>query len=99
MSEIKSQLKKDLADVDWSDLVPHAQRDVLIVVNSSLDMLEVGMAIATDQVTLVQNWIGQNLIHKPTPDQLGDWNTTPQRQFSTLIVQPFVLIQLINSSD
>jgi hypothetical protein len=99
MSEIKSQLKKDLADVEWSDLVPHAQRDVLIVVNSSLDMLEVGMAIASDQVTLVQNWIGQNLIHKPTPDQLSDWNTTPQRQFSTLIVQPFVLIQLINSSE
>lgn len=45
MSEIKGQLKKDLADVEWCDLVPHAQRDVLIVVNPSLDILEVGEAI------------------------------------------------------
>lgn len=57
------------------------------------------MVIASDQVILVQDWIGQNLIHKPTPDQLSDWNTTPQRQFTTLIVQPFVLIQLSNSSE
>lgn len=99
MSDIKSQLKRDIADVEWTDLVPHAQRDVLIVVNSSLDLLEVGEAIASDQVILVQDWISQNLIHKPTPDQLSDWNTTPQRQFTTLIVQPFVLIQLINSSE
>lgn len=99
MSEIKNQLQQELADVEWHDLIPHAQRDVLIVVNPSLDILDVGMAIASDQVTLVQDWIGQNLIHKPTPDQLSNWNTTLQKQFSTLIVQPFVLIQLINSSE
>ncbi|PSF37661.1 DUF2288 domain-containing protein [Aphanothece hegewaldii CCALA 016] len=99
MSDIKSQLKQELAYVEWRDLIPHAQRDVLIVVEPSLDILEVGDAIAGDQVNIVQSWISQNLIHKPTPDQLSDWNITPERQFSTLIVQPFVLVQFINSSE
>jgi hypothetical protein len=99
MSEIKNQLKQELADVEWRDLISHAQRDVLIVVNASLDLLEVGHAIATDQVNIVQNWISQNLIHKPTPEQLSDWNITPERQFSTLIVQPFVLVQSVNVSE
>lgn len=93
MSEIKNQLQQELADVEWRDLIAHAQRDVLIVVNDSLNILEVGEAIANDQVHLVQGWISQNLIHKPTSEELSDWNSTPEKEFSTLIVQPFVLVQ------
>lgn len=99
MSEIKNQLKQELADVEWRDLISHAQRDILIVVNASLDLLEVGLAIATDQVNIVQNLISQNLIHKPTPEQLSNWNSTPEKQFKTLIVQPFVLVQSVNVSE
>ena len=35
MQDIKTQLEDELADIEWSDLVPHAQRDALIVVNES----------------------------------------------------------------
>jgi hypothetical protein len=96
MSDIKIQLSEELAEIEWRDLIPHAQRDALIVVNPSLDLLEVGVAIAGDRVNLVQGWIGQSLIGKPTPTQLSDWNTTPERPFTALIVQPFVLVQPLN---
>jgi len=92
MQEIKSQLEEELADIEWSDLVPHAQRDALIVVNESLNLVDVGVAIASDNVGVVQSWISQGLIQKPSSEQLGAWNINPNQKFSTLIVQPFVLV-------
>ncbi|MGF1488454.1 MAG: DUF2288 domain-containing protein [Prochloraceae cyanobacterium] len=92
MQEIKSQLEEELADIEWSDLMPHAQRDALIVVNESLNLVDVGVAIASDNVGVVQNWISQGLIQKPSSEQLGAWNINPNKKFSTLIVQPFVLV-------
>ena len=94
MSDFKTQLREDLANTDWSDLIPHAQRDALIVVNPDLDIVEVAYALAQDDVNLVQYWIQEGLIHKPTADELGLWNQEPKKQFKTLIVQPFVLISL-----
>lgn len=93
MEDIKTRLTEDLANVQWQDLIPHAQRDAIIVVTKHLDLLEVGVAIAQDDVNSVQHWIGEALIHKPSPEQLTTWNVDPSLSFKTLIVQPFVLIQ------
>jgi len=95
MGNIHEQLLEELAEVEWSDLIPHAQRDALIVVSDSLNLIEVAEAIAGDRVAEVQNWIGEKLLEKPTQEQLSDWNSHPNNLFNTLIVQPFVLIQSI----
>jgi hypothetical protein len=92
MSDIKNQLSEEMAAIEWSELIPHAQRDAVIVVNQSLSLVDVGVAMANDDVTSVQNWIGQQLIHKPSVDELSAWNNEPQKKFNTLIVQPFVLV-------
>ncbi len=92
MQDIKDRLSQDLADTQWRDIQPHAKRDAVIVVHHSLDMVAVGVALAQDNVTSVQHWIDEQLIQKPTPDQLTEWNNKPETEFNTLIVQPFVLI-------
>ncbi|WP_373478573.1 DUF2288 domain-containing protein [Geminocystis sp.] len=92
MSDLKTQLKEQIAPMDWQDLVTHAQRDVLIVVDSNLDLIEVGCAIAKDKTSLVQNWISEQLIQKPSPQQLSLWNQNQNYKFNTIIVQPYVLI-------
>lgn len=92
MQDIKTQLEEEKADIEWSDLIPHAQRDALIIVNESLNLVDVGVAIASDDVRMVQNWISEGLIQKPSSEQLGAWNVTPNKKFSALIVQPFVLV-------
>lgn len=93
MEDIKTRLTQDLADVDWNDIKPHAQRDAVIVVNEKLDILEVGVAIAKDDTVAVQHWITEQLIKKPSNQQLSNWNVNPSQIFKTLIVQPFVLVQ------
>ncbi|MGK7877030.1 MAG: DUF2288 domain-containing protein [Xenococcaceae cyanobacterium] len=92
MSNLKAQLREELAEAEWSSLIPHAQRSGLIVVSPSLDLIDVGVAIAGDNVALVQHWISEQLIYKPSSDDLSTWNTQPDKKFSTLIVQPFVLV-------
>jgi hypothetical protein len=92
MEDLRNQLAEELANIEWSSLVPHAQRDALIVVDASVSIVDVGVALANDDVSSVQRWIADKTIYKPSPEQLSVWNQEPEREFSTLIVQPFVLV-------
>ncbi|MDJ0508582.1 MAG: DUF2288 domain-containing protein [Crocosphaera sp.] len=99
MEDIRKRLTDDIADVNWNDIKPHAQRDAVIVVNESLNLLDVGIAIAQDEKVMVERWITEELICKPSNEQLGNWNSNETQLFKTLIVQPFVLIQTITTSE
>jgi hypothetical protein len=93
MQDLKAELTASLDEAEWQWLLPHVRRDSLIVVTPELNIVDVGVAIANDNVSLVQNWISQQLIYKPTLDQMADWQANLSKRFNTLIVQPFVLVQ------
>ena len=96
MSDLKEKLNKDIADISWQELLPHARRDAVIIVKSELDLSEVAVAIAQDNTSSVQNWIASQSVAKPTADQLSQWNDNPQKQFTALIVQPFVVVKEVD---
>jgi hypothetical protein len=96
MPGLKEKLKKDVADISWKELQPHAKRDAIIVIQDELDLAEVAVAIAEDNTVLVQNWIGEQAIAKPSSQQLTEWNQAPEKQFVALIVQPFVVVKEVN---
>lgn len=81
----------DVARWDW--LRPHAQREGVIMVTAAMDLVEVGMAIATDNTASVQRWIDEQAVYKPTQQQLSAWNQTSDLEFEALIVAPFVLLK------
>lgn len=93
MKDLKAELAELVDEAAWDWLVPHVQRDALVVVDPSLDLVDVGVAIATDNTQSVQHWIGEQLIAKPSVDQLADWERDRAKRFTTLIVQPYVLMQ------
>lgn len=93
MADVRTVLAEEMANVNWTDLMPHAKRDALIVVKEVLNLLDVGVAIAKNEVVSVQYWISEGMIHKPNSEELTEWNSDPSKEFTTLIVQPFVLIQ------
>jgi hypothetical protein len=93
MSDLKSELTENLDEAEWDWLIPHAQRDAIIVVSSHLELVDVGEAIASNNTAQVGCWIDEVLIAKPSNDQLGNWNSDRTKRFNTLIVQPYVLIQ------
>ncbi|MCA1992728.1 MAG: DUF2288 family protein [Coleofasciculus sp. S288] len=93
MSDFRAELAECLDEAEWNRLKPHVQRDRVLVVNQALDLLDVGVAIARDDVLSVQHWISEQLVHKPFAEQLADWNSDQTKRFQALIVQPFVLVQ------
>jgi len=93
VSDLRSELAESLDEAEWDWLEPHAKRDSVILVNHGLNLLDVGEAIANDNVTSVQRWIDEALIQKPSPQQISDWNQNRTKRFNALIVQPYVLVQ------
>jgi hypothetical protein len=93
MSDLRTELSETIDESEWEWLIPHAQRDAVILVSLDLNLLDVGEAIASDNIPSVQRWIDEQLINKPSPQQLGEWNANQQKRFNTLIVQPYVLVQ------
>lgn len=93
MQDLRAELGENLDEAEWQWLIPHVQRDAVVMVAPELDLLDVGVAIASDNVSSVQLWIGEQLIYKPSVAQLSDWNGDRTKRFITLIVQPYVLVQ------
>ncbi|MDV3351519.1 DUF2288 domain-containing protein [Leptothoe sp. LEGE 181152] len=93
-------LRQDLANMvgptEWNWLKPHIARDTVVFVDPQLDLVEVGMALTNDNVQFVQRWIGEQLITKPSREQLQTWGVDgPPNRLQSLIVQPYVLVQEI----
>lgn len=93
MENLREQLAEllDEAELEW--LKPHIQKDAVILVTPDLDLLDVGVAIASDNTQSVQHWIGEQLLVKPSPEMLSKWNSNPSQRFQAMIIQPYVLVK------
>jgi hypothetical protein len=90
---LRKNLEETLDEADWSWFAPHLKRDALILISIELDIVTVGEKIAQDDKAQVTEWIRNGKISKPTPQQIEDWNKSPEKKFLSLIVQPYVLAQ------
>ena len=95
MSELREKLQQNLDQAEWEWLIPNVQKDAVILVAENLDLLDVGEAIASDNISSVQHWIDEQLLIKPTVDQVGEWNLNRDKRFNALIVEPYVIIKEI----
>ncbi len=98
MPDLRAELAENLDEAEWNWLIPHVQRDAVVVVANGLDLLDVGVAIASDNVSTVQHWIGEQLIAKPSLIQMAEWTGDRTKRFNSLIVQPYVLVQELSSA-
>lgn len=96
-NDLRSSLAEliDLAEWDW--LKPHVGRDAVILVTPDLDLSEVGEALANDNTAVVQRWIDEQAIAKPSQSQLTEWDRSGTAKFTAMIVAPFVLVKLLES--
>ncbi|MCG5061140.1 MAG: DUF2288 family protein [Limnoraphis sp. WC205] len=99
MQELREQLAENLDEATWEWLIPHHDRDAVVVVNETMDLLDVGEAIANDNTSSVQHWISEQLIAKPSAQQVSAWNDNRAKRFNALIVQPFILVQELSASS
>lgn len=92
--EIEARLKAETFVTSFDALLPHAARDALLRVDGSLDLIAVGVAIATDRIHVVKLWTSAGLVRKPSAVELETWTLRPKDEcFRFIIVQPYVLVQ------
>ena len=92
---LREKLRSEIDRVSIKPLIPHFERDALFLVDDSLEILDVGIALAKDQVELCSNWIAQKKLVRPTKEQMSVWTQNVLVQhFEFLVVQPFVLVKI-----
>ena len=97
MSEdLKKKLREEIEVCSWSLLDQHYQRGAVFHISQELDLVEVAVAVALDNVDTVKTWKEAGDFQTPDDYDVNKWQENPDdKVFKFLIVQPFVLIQKI----
>lgn len=93
MTDLKQELAAKVDVADWHLLRAHLERGGLIVVDTLLDLAEVGAGVAADDVASIERWLVSGLLGKPTQAQVERWDGEKGQRLLCLIVSPYVLIQ------
>ncbi len=91
MGDLRADLQEMVDAAEWGWLKIHATKGRLIMVTPGLNLVDVGLALAEDNVTAVRQWLDDGLIHQPTEEQITHWDQNEAQSFESLIIQPFVL--------
>lgn len=90
--ELRARLGTEVLRTSWADLAPHHARGALLLAAGELDLLEVGVAIASDDASAVEAWLREGRLRRATDPECAAWAEAPPA-FQVLILQPFVLAQ------
>ena len=94
MSNVRADLAEMVDVALWEWLSPHAARARVILVGANLDLVDVGVALTEDNTQLVQSWIEDGWLRHPTAEELSAWNENKEKEFTSLVIPPFVLAKL-----
>jgi len=89
----QQELATKIDVTDWISLRAHLERGGIILVDPLLELAEVAVGVAADDVKLIERWVAAGLVSKPTVQQVKIWDAEQGKQFHCLIVSPFVLAQ------
>jgi hypothetical protein len=93
---VRKELEKSIDRTTWTDLRKHLVRDVIILVSPELPLLDAALAAALNDEAQVAAWIASGLLKKPSAEQLMTWEKNMDHPFLMVVVQPFILIQMMN---
>ncbi len=88
--DVREKLAKEIGQVPWSYLAPHALAGSLFFVDPELALDDVGAAISTNQTDLVQHWLKSGDLLKIEAIHAAQWEGGDD-DFEALVVLPFVL--------
>ena len=67
-SALLKRLSGEVGVTPWSTLKPHAQRGALFCVHPPVELADVGVAVAEDDVGRVGMWIESGALERSTPE-------------------------------
>ncbi len=93
--ELRTKLREEVQAVDAATLVPHHRRGALLILAQRVDLVDTAVAIGADNADLVGKLIDQGMLSRPSLGQIADWCVDLELRFQFVIVQPYVLAQVL----
>ena len=95
--EMRDKLRGEIEVAGAEALLPHQRRNALLIVVPEVDILDVAKAIAADEAEILDVLMADNKVYKPSLGELADWCVDPELQLQYVILQPYVLAQVVQS--
>lgn len=89
----REDLALSIDEAEWGDLRAHLERGGLILVDDNLDLADTALRVASDDIEVIQRWVENGLVGKPSDSNIRSWDENKQKKFAMLIISPYVLIQ------
>ncbi len=89
---LKQDLNQQTATIEWTELVKHFARGVVIHVDANLDLIEVAQGMASDDVNAMQAWLDSGSVRRASDEDARDW-TLREPMFWCVVAAPWVVVQ------
>lgn len=87
-----ADLREQILVTPFVELEPHLKRGAVVLIDETLDLAEVGLALVEDRKEWIAELIADLRITKASPVEVEKWRREKQF-FKIVIVQPFVVAQ------
>lgn len=94
IQEEKAKILGETAKIPWKELERFYAQGKLILVDSSLNLIETGYSISLDDATKIIQWMEQGLLLKQFDEQANRWHEQDAEVWS-VVIHPWVLVQAI----
>ena len=88
----KAKIVSETAKIHWKEIETFFAQGKLILVDESLDLIEVGYAISVDDTQQVKQWMQDNLLSREFTQKAIDFEKDNKELWS-VVIRPWVLIQ------
>lgn len=89
---LRDKLTLETAMISWRELESFYARGVVVLVQPSLDLVEVGYQLAQDNKQQVDQWMATQQVGPVASAEAHEWHHQ-QAQLWALVIAPWVLVQ------
>lgn len=93
-NDLSKKLEGEIQEASFDMLLDHYVKKILIEI-SGLDLLEVAVAVATDDSDNVKKWLDEKKLIRSEDLNVDTYKKNNQK-FKFLIIQPYVLVKQID---
>ncbi len=94
----KAKIVAETAVVPWKDLEKFYPQGKLILVDETLNLVDVGYSISLDDATKIIEWMEQDLLVKEFDNQAKAWHNENADVWS-VVINPWILVQTIKEDN
>ncbi len=96
--ELRQKINLETGQLDWDELARFFARGTVVVVDPSLDLIDVAVKFCADDKAQFETWSNAGLVHRALDEDARRWNVNSSR-FWSCVVAPWILVQEINAGE